>query len=541
MKKTVPTYLALLGLGLCWTPSASADILLSSDLQSLTTSGSETFAGVGYRLARHKDIIAAGHRISKNKVSIFEKVNGAWIETVISKPSFTSSEWFGASVAVSNGVVAIGTRENAGATGAGSVYIYEKSGSTWTETSVLNGTTPASGDQFGTSVALRAETNTSILVIGAPGEDTGGSNSGAAYVYRRGNGQTSWTFVKKLTPDTPGEGFGRQVSLTGRNFVVSAPFYDSPSFQNEGRIYIYDSQKSDIPRKATLTSDHATAGSYLGFFGAAIHGATVAVSGYNNAETSNRCILTFRETAPNSWEQILLAPPNPHTSFGYGLALKDRALAVGEPYLFENNTYGKISLYERWGSSWADSTVVENFAPGTGQSDNFGLGLSLADGELTASAPYYIGNGHNNGLIYTLPYELREAKCFTPADEPLLSADTPTANRKLGTNVVRSKNLIVSSGKTSSPGGLVSIFEKVGSDWEETVVGAEHLTSGSRFGSALASDGSMVAIGTASSSSSSGAARVHLYEKTKKALEDGLKPTPSKLREVTHLLGSGLR
>jgi hypothetical protein len=75
----------------------------------------------------------------------------------------------------------------------GAVYVFTRSGSTWTAGAFVKGSNTEAGDEFGSSVALSG--NGRILVVGAHGEDSAakgvngnqadnsGDDSGAAYVF----------------------------------------------------------------------------------------------------------------------------------------------------------------------------------------------------------------------------------------------------------------------------------------------------------------------------------------------------------------------
>ncbi|EPY00121.1 FG-GAP repeat protein, partial [Magnetospirillum fulvum] len=83
-----------------------------------------------------------------------------------------------------------------GTTDAGALYVFTRSGGTWTQASKLTASDKAAGDNFGSSVSLSSDGNTAV--VGASGADPGGiSNAGAAYVFTRSGG--TWTQQAKLT------------------------------------------------------------------------------------------------------------------------------------------------------------------------------------------------------------------------------------------------------------------------------------------------------------------------------------------------------
>src|SRR5690606_8690459 len=91
---------------------------------------------------------------------------------------------------------------------AGVVYIYTRTAGVWTLQATLTANDRAIGDLFGVALALDGDT----LAVSAPGADTaGGTDSGAVYVFTRSGG--TWTQQAKLVTNSPASGAGRSVAL----------------------------------------------------------------------------------------------------------------------------------------------------------------------------------------------------------------------------------------------------------------------------------------------------------------------------------------
>merc|ERR1712000_300414 len=99
-----------------------------------------------------------------------------------------ASDYFGTSVAISGNYVVVGANgEDAGGSGAGAAYIFHRTGSnTWDAGVKIVATDPQASDEFGKSVAISGD----YVVVGAYGEDAGGDNAGAAYIFHRT--ETTW-------------------------------------------------------------------------------------------------------------------------------------------------------------------------------------------------------------------------------------------------------------------------------------------------------------------------------------------------------------
>ena len=187
-------------------------------------------------------------------VYIFIRINNAWIQLAYikaSNPEF--NDYFGWSVSLSadGNTLAVGAYlEDSGATGistdgtgeadnslpfSGAVYVFSRSGSTWTQQAYIKASNTGIGDKFGNSVSLSADGNT--LVVGAPDEDSSATgisydgtgeadNSligvGAVYIFSRsGSTWTQQAYVKTSNVDP--NNFGSRVSLSddGNTMTVS--------------------------------------------------------------------------------------------------------------------------------------------------------------------------------------------------------------------------------------------------------------------------------------------------------------------------------
>ena len=106
-----------------------------------------------------------------------------------------------------------------GQTDAGAVYVFTRSGTSWSQQAELTASDAAANDGFGSSVALSGDT----ALVGAAGKTVGGqSDAGAVYVFTRSG--TSWTQQAELTASdaAAGDNFGCSVALSGDTALVGA-------------------------------------------------------------------------------------------------------------------------------------------------------------------------------------------------------------------------------------------------------------------------------------------------------------------------------
>ncbi len=128
-----------------------------------------------------------------------------------------------------------GNQTSNGATDAGAVYVFVRSGGAWSQQAYLKASNTQSGDRFGGAVAISGDT----IVAGALGEDSnatgvdgnqannGAFQSGAAYVFVRIAGVWSQQANLKASNTFEGDGFGEAVAISGDTVVVTALHEDS--------------------------------------------------------------------------------------------------------------------------------------------------------------------------------------------------------------------------------------------------------------------------------------------------------------------------
>ena len=113
-------------------------------------------------------------------VYVFERGPGGFVETAkLGALDAASGDRFGAEVALSNAgtaFVAAPMREGAGSD-AGAIYVFEATPAGFVQTGELAGVDASAGDEFGGALALLGD----MALVGAPGDDDGGTNSGSAY------------------------------------------------------------------------------------------------------------------------------------------------------------------------------------------------------------------------------------------------------------------------------------------------------------------------------------------------------------------------
>jgi len=196
-------------------------------------------------------------------VYVFTRRGAAWTQQAYVKASntgeagtegnFGDGDQFGFSVSLSDdgNTLAVGANaEDSNAKGingdqndnsmqsAGAVYVYARSGTTWTQQAYVKAPNTTANVQFGYSVALSADGNTlatsafdeggsSRAILGANGPFPQGRNgTGAIYVYTRAGGAWSLQSYLKASNAENGDSLGVMVSISDDGNTVAGGILD---------------------------------------------------------------------------------------------------------------------------------------------------------------------------------------------------------------------------------------------------------------------------------------------------------------------------
>jgi hypothetical protein len=186
--------------------------------KSVAISGDGNTAIVG---ARVEDAVVGSNTIwSTGAAYIFTWSGTTWSEQQkIQASDKQGDDQFGQDVAISgdgNTVIVGAYSEDTGATNAGAVYIFTRSGTTWSQQSKIQASDKQASDEFGNSVSISEDGNTAI--VGAYREDPGGTtDAGAAYIFTWSETSSSWSEQQKIqaSDKQASDEFGGSVAISG--------------------------------------------------------------------------------------------------------------------------------------------------------------------------------------------------------------------------------------------------------------------------------------------------------------------------------------
>ena len=213
--------------------------------------------------------------ISTGAVYVFTRAAGRWEQQAYLKASNSDQgDLFGFAVAISadgDTLVASSYDEDGGTRvingpaddnsrrASGALFVFERDGDVWTETTYLKGSKNEETDQLGYSVSISDDGNTIASGVGdedclTPGVNPSGCADdsmpqtggnvwvGAAYVFvRSGDTWAEQAFIKATNP-RPYNSFGVKIALSGDGNTLAVPAY----LEDEGARGIYGPEPSPL-------------------------------------------------------------------------------------------------------------------------------------------------------------------------------------------------------------------------------------------------------------------------------------------------------
>jgi hypothetical protein len=148
---------------------------------------------------------------------------------------------FGYSVSMSSDgtkVIVGAPFEDTGGTDAGSAYIFAYDGSSWSQEAKFQSSDVEYNDRFGYSVSMNSDGTK--VIVGAYTEDTGGTDAGAAYIFTYDG--SSWSQEGKIQASDPesNDNFGSSISMSGDGTkVIVGAYYEDTGGTDAGAAYVF--------------------------------------------------------------------------------------------------------------------------------------------------------------------------------------------------------------------------------------------------------------------------------------------------------------
>ncbi len=380
-------------------------------------------------------------------VYVFVRSGATWIQEAYIKASNSgTSDFFGERISLNmdGTLLAVSSRfEDSNATGingnqadnsasnSGAVYVFERSGATWTQEAYIKASNTEANDLFGHSMRLSGDGTT--LAIGARDEDSNATgingnqadnsagNSGAVYVYTRSGGIWAQQAYIKASNTGAFDTFGTALALSkdGNTLAVSATDEDSNatgingnqannSSSGSGAVYVYTRSGATWSQQAYIKASNTGSGDG---FGDAISltedGNIMAISALsegsnaigingnqnNNIASASGAVYVFIRTGAVWIQEAYIKASNSEASdqFGQDLSLSSNGsrLVVGARTEDSNaigingnqidnsaGSAGAAYSFARGSGTWIQDAYIK--ASNTQANDQFGFALALS-------------------------------------------------------------------------------------------------------------------------------------------------------------------
>jgi len=268
----------------------------------------------------------------------------------------------------------------------------------WQEWQKLLAKDAEGGDGFGFSVSL----SQNLALIGAPGNDDHGLNSGAAYLFSCSSGD--WKQVAKLTANDSeaGDSFGCSVSICGLTALIGAVM-DEDNGHASGSAYVF--HYTNIPggygwiQKQKLLPGDGAANDEFGV-SVSLNGNKALIGAWGDTNgvgvwSGSAYVFSYSSTTDKWSQQAKLIAPVPQTSeyFGYSVSLYfDTALIGAYGY---NGDLGCAYVFTSVGGNWGYKDQLLD--PNGAALDRFGYSVSIRHMAALIGAPGDDDNGDSSG------------------------------------------------------------------------------------------------------------------------------------------------
>jgi len=359
----------------------------------------------GYNVAIDGDTVIIGsvfddtdNGVDSGSVYVYKRSETGWTEQAkLTASNVTEGNSFGDSVAFDGNTILVGASDNSG----GSAYVYTLLEDVWTEQAKLLASDAAVDDYFGQGVAIDGDT----IVIGAPGDmSVSEPRNGNAYVYNRSG--AAWTEEAKLTSSdgVTGDQFGGSVAINGDTIVVGA-HYDDDRGENSGSAYVYTRSGSIWTEQAKLRASDGAADDWFGQ-SVAIDGDTIVAGARKHdadslVDSGSAYVYTRFGILWAEEAKLTASDGDAEDWFGVSTAINGDTIVIGawNDDVNGENESGGAYIYTRSGGVWSEQ--IKLTASDGAANDQFGVSVAIAGDTFVVGAWHDdTESGNDSGSVY---------------------------------------------------------------------------------------------------------------------------------------------
>lgn len=381
-------------------PTYTTATLLTSKSPPITQNSME----FGSTVAIHGNLMLVGsHRYNNYRgiAFLFDVSTGNLLHTFYNPNNVDNDNFSRYSLGLSDSYSVIGAYGvDTGGSGTGAVYVFDNSTGNLLHT--FNGTN--SGENFGWSVSISGNR----IAVGSPAFS---SYNGKVTIFEADSGNLITTFTNYRTGQ---ENFGREVEIDGDYLIVGSYRADDFGVADSGKADIYH-----ISTIATFVTTISNPNEYStakdDYFGSAVaikgNYAMVAAPSEDSAAGFTSGAVYVYKTETGNWSDITLlhtiVNPNINTSATADGFSEWNAIGISGKYAvigahLEDTPAGNsgvVYLYDLTDASLV-TTIMNPGTANTANNDNFGYSVSIDNDYIAIGARYEDGTISNEGKAY---------------------------------------------------------------------------------------------------------------------------------------------
>jgi hypothetical protein len=468
----------------------------------LLASNGETYDDFGVAIAIDGDTVVVGAPLHDGvgAAYVFRWDGAGWSEeAVLLAADPGANDQFGFAVAISGETIIVGSPNDDGPAGVdqGSVYIFTRSGSAWTQKTKLIPNDAAAADWFGLSVAIDGDT----AIVGAPFDDgAAGANQGSAYIFT-GAG-AAWSQQQKLLASDAAvsDSFGSAVAISGDTALVGASLDNGPAGADQGGAYVFVRSASSWSQQTKLTPTDPAAGAQFGA-AVALDGDDAVVgsperAGPGGAQQGAAYVFRRNGAAWPQEQQLLDPSASGAERFGRTVAISGDTAVVGAPLKgFADGEEGSTHVFRRLSSGWIHEAMITD--PDASGADEFGTAVAIDGDWLVGGARY--GDGATDTDQGSAAVFNRIGSVWVGPQEKILPSDA-AAGDVFGYSIAIDGDTAVIGAPLDDVGsqdsGSAYVFVRQGLRWvQQARLVSSNGQFEAAFGLSVAIDGDTIAVG----------------------------------------------
>ena len=361
-----------------------------------------------------------------------------------------------ASGASSNPKIVVGAYgDDDGGTSSGSVYVYDLDG---TNEVKITASDAFESDYYGSSVAIAHNK----IVVGAYGDDDGVLSSGSVYVYNLdGTGETKITASDGAFNDQ----FGFSVAIGNNRIAVGAINRDVGTLSGAGSVYIYDLDGNEV---GIITASDAADNDRFGNSVAIAHNKIVVGSYLDDPPNNSGSIYVYDLDGTNEVKMTASDAAGSDLN-GYSVAIGSNKIVSGAYGDDDGGSVsGSVYVYDLDGTNEVKITASDASAV-----DYFGLDVAVGHNKIAVGSMGDDDNGSLSGSVYL--YNL------DGTGETKITASDGASSDQFGSSVAIAHNkIVVGARRGNNQLGSVYVYNLDGTG--ETKITASDGALGDFFG-----------------------------------------------------------